>query len=36
MALIDSVQGTWNQEVDTACGAELADDIRALFASHAP
>lgn len=36
MALIDSVQGTWDKEVDTACGAELAGDIRALFASHAP
>ena len=36
MALIDSVQGTWDKEVDAACGAELAGNIRALFASHAP
>ena len=36
MALIDSVQGTWDKEVDAACGGDLAGDIRALFASHAP
>jgi len=36
MALIDSVQGTWDKEVDTACGSDLAGDIRALFAAHAP
>jgi len=36
MALIDSVQGTWDKEVDTACGGDLAGDIRALFAAHAP
>jgi TRAP-type mannitol/chloroaromatic compound transport system substrate-binding protein len=36
MALIDSVQGTWDKEVDAACGGDLAGDIRALFAAHAP
>lgn len=36
MRLIDSVQGNWDKEVDAACGAELAGQIRALFASHAP
>ncbi|MDT8327107.1 MAG: C4-dicarboxylate ABC transporter substrate-binding protein [Roseovarius sp.] len=36
MALIDSVQGTWDKEVDAACGGELAGNIRALFAAHAP
>jgi TRAP-type C4-dicarboxylate transport system substrate-binding protein len=36
MALIDSVQGTWDKEVDEACGAELAGKIRDLFAEHAP
>ncbi|HEY5789466.1 MAG TPA: TRAP transporter substrate-binding protein DctP [Gammaproteobacteria bacterium] len=32
--LIDSVQGKWDQEVDAACGAELAGKIRALFGQH--
>lgn len=36
MSLIGSVQGKWDKEVDTACGAELAGKIRALFAQHAP
>jgi TRAP-type C4-dicarboxylate transport system substrate-binding protein len=36
MALIDSVQGTWDKEVDEACGAELAGKIRDLFVEHAP
>ena len=36
MALIDSVQSTWDQQVDEACGAELAGEIRDLFAEHAP
>lgn len=33
--LIDSVQSTWNKEVDEACGVERADKVRALFAKHA-
>ncbi len=36
MSLIGSVQGKWDKEVDTACGAEFAGKIRALFAQHAP
>ncbi len=36
MALIDSVQGNWDKEVDAACGAELAGKIRDLFEEHAP
>jgi TRAP-type C4-dicarboxylate transport system substrate-binding protein len=36
MALIDSVQGKWDEEVNAACGQEMADSIRALFAQHAP
>jgi len=34
MALIDSVQKKWDVEVDTACGADLAGQVRALFSSH--
>jgi TRAP-type C4-dicarboxylate transport system substrate-binding protein len=33
--LIDSVQSTWNKEVDEACGVERANKVRALFAKHA-
>ena len=33
--LISSVQKEWDQEVDGACGAGLADQIRAIFARHA-
>ncbi|WP_282605508.1 hypothetical protein [Pelagibius sp. Alg239-R121] len=36
MALINSVQGSWDKEVDAACGGELAGKIRDLFAKHAP
>jgi len=36
MELIDSVQGTWNETVDAACGPDLAGKIRDLFAQHAP
>jgi len=36
MELIASVQGTWNETVDEACGPELAGEIRDLFAQHAP
>jgi TRAP-type C4-dicarboxylate transport system substrate-binding protein len=36
MDLIESVQGTWNETVDEACGPELAGQIRDLFAQHAP
>jgi len=36
MALIDSVQGEWDKEVDAACGADLAGKIRDLFAEYAP
>ena len=36
MELINSVQGTWNETVDEACGPELAGDIRDLFAQYAP
>ena len=34
--LIASVQGTWDAEVDTACGTELAGQFRTLLAQHAP
>jgi len=34
--LISSVQGKWDEEVDKACGTELAGQIRELFAKHAP
>ena len=36
LKLIASVQSTWDKEVDKACGVELADKVRALFAKHAP
>ena len=36
MALIDSVQGKWDETVDAACGPELAGKVRALFAQYAP
>ena len=36
LKLIDSVQSTWNKEVDKACGVELANKVRAIFAKHAP
>ena len=36
MAAIKSVQSKWDVEVDKACGKPLADNIRALFAKHAP
>ncbi len=35
-ALIDSIQGKWDEQVDTACGRDLANSIRSLFAKHAP
>ncbi len=35
-ALIATVQDQWDVVVDEACGPELAGEIRALFASHAP
>lgn len=34
--LIASVKDKWDTEVDTACGADLAGNIRSLLASHAP
>lgn len=34
-ALITDVEAKWRAEVDTACGPELANEIRALFAKHA-
>ncbi|MGB5198327.1 MAG: TRAP transporter substrate-binding protein DctP [Sedimenticolaceae bacterium] len=36
LKLIGSVQSAWDKEVDEACGAELANKVRALFAKHAP
>jgi TRAP-type C4-dicarboxylate transport system substrate-binding protein len=33
-SLIASVQGKWDEEVDQACGADLAGKVRALFAEH--
>lgn len=33
-SLIKAAQGSWNAEVDQACGKKLADDVRALFAKH--
>jgi TRAP-type C4-dicarboxylate transport system substrate-binding protein len=35
MALIESVQDTWNEEVEAACGPELTGDILELFAANA-
>jgi TRAP-type C4-dicarboxylate transport system substrate-binding protein len=35
-ALIASVKDKWDATVDEACGAEMADQIRDLLASHAP
>ncbi|MGB3176589.1 MAG: TRAP transporter substrate-binding protein DctP [Albidovulum sp.] len=35
-SLIASVKPKWDAEVDTACGADLADSIRSLLESHAP
>ncbi len=35
-ALIASVKDKWDVTVNEACGPELAGEIRALFASHAP
>ncbi len=35
MALIDSVQGKWNEQVEAACGPELAASILELFAENA-
>lgn len=32
--LISSVQSSWDKEVNAACGEELANDIRELFAKH--
>lgn len=34
--LIASVKGQWDTKVDEACGADLAGQVRDLFASHAP
>jgi TRAP-type C4-dicarboxylate transport system substrate-binding protein len=34
-ALLDSVAGKWNTEVDAACGPELAGKVRALFNQNA-
>lgn len=34
-ALIAEVEAKWRSEVDAACGPELANEIRALFAKHA-
>ena len=36
LKLIGSVQSAWDKEVDAACGAELANKVRALFAKYAP
>ncbi|MDV2858819.1 MULTISPECIES: TRAP transporter substrate-binding protein DctP [unclassified Oceanimonas] len=33
--LINSVQSSWDNEVNEACGEDLANDIRELFAKHA-
>lgn len=34
LSLIASVQSSWDQEVNAACGQPLADEVRALFAKH--
>jgi len=34
VALINSVRGKWDAEVDKACGADLAGKIRSVFAKH--
>ncbi|MEQ8966454.1 MAG: TRAP transporter substrate-binding protein DctP [Azospirillaceae bacterium] len=34
MELIESVQDTWNTEVEAACGADLAGDVLGLFADN--
>lgn len=36
MALIDSVQGKWNAEVEKACGPDLAAKMFALYKDNAP
>ncbi|MDC0947809.1 TRAP transporter substrate-binding protein DctP [Gammaproteobacteria bacterium] len=36
MALIDSVQGQWNEEVTAACGPDLSAKILDLFSANAP
>lgn len=35
-SLIASVKPSWDAEVDKACGADLANSVRSLLASHAP
>lgn len=35
-SLIASVKPKWDETVNEACGAEMADSVRALLASHAP
>ncbi len=34
-AMVDSIAAKWKGEVDTACGVELADKVRTLFAKNA-
>ena len=34
-AMVDAIAAKWTPEVDTACGAELAGKVRALFAKNA-
>jgi TRAP-type C4-dicarboxylate transport system substrate-binding protein len=34
-AMVDAIAAKWKGEVDTACGVELADKVRALFSKNA-
>ena len=34
-AMVDAIAVKWKGEVDKACGAALADQVRALFSKHA-
>ena len=34
-ALVDPIAVKWKPEVDTACGADLANKVRTLFAKNA-
>ena len=34
-AMVDSIAAKWKGEVDTACGVDLANQVRTLFAKHA-
>jgi hypothetical protein len=33
-AMVDSIAAKWKGEVDTACGADMANKVRGLFSKH--